>query len=140
MYHQLNLFSVMSPQPVRLSTSVTRFVHCHVPVDGARHSNTDIDTPSSPRSTTRATPFCFAPNSNRSSFDSLIPPYFEPRTVQVDVEKLREHRSEGCSRISSLDIDAQYRGRQRFQRSEIFVISKDRDETRNVSFHGTVTG
>lgn len=77
----------------------------------------------------RKPPLSVAPNSNRSSFDSLIPSYFELRIVRVDVEKLREHRNERCSRISSLDTDVH-------RQSEIFVISKNRDETRNVFFHG----
>lgn len=119
MYHQLNLFSVMSPQAVRLSTSVTCFVHCHVPVDGARHSNTDIDTPSSPRSTTKATPF------RRSKLESILLRFtntvFELRIVRVDVEKLREHRRERCSRISSLDTDVH---RQRFHEVKFLLFQR----------------
>ena len=48
-YHQLDAFSLIFVQArVCLSTPITHSVHCHVPVDDARHTNSrslDIDTP-----------------------------------------------------------------------------------------------
>lgn len=135
--HQLKLFSVMSSQAVRLSTFVTCFVRCHVPVDGARHSNSDIDTPSSPRSTTRATPFLQIRID--PSFDSPMSSYFELRILQVRRDastsrNVRERRNEGRISFDPSNVDVHPGVRQRSMKwnfcyfatkLEIFSFEKD---------------